>query len=124
MVAAGDTPRRMHDDDVAGGVALGIERFLHDERTVVPALLQHGARTAAGEFQIERSAPGGCRRRRVTTVNRRAIRNRFDFHPVIPAAGIAHGRRAGAAYETTPPVTPQAGRAPCRAPCRPPFPAR
>ena len=60
LVAAGDAAGRMHDDRVAGRVALGIERLLHDERPVVAPRREHGARAAALVRQRERGAPPGC----------------------------------------------------------------
>ncbi len=75
LVAAGDAAGRMHDDDVADVRALGIERLLHDQGTILLATGEHRALAVRGKCKREARLPG--------------LRNRFGkAHPkIIPPAG-------------------------------------
>jgi len=61
FIAAGNSRRRMHDDGVAHGLALGMQRLLDDERAVVSTGRQDGATFAPYESELKARAPAGGR---------------------------------------------------------------
>jgi hypothetical protein len=62
LVAARDAAGWMNDDRVAYRVALGIERLLHDERTLLLPPGKHAPVPAALERERELGFPGGSHR--------------------------------------------------------------